>query len=267
MRSKRNLIACTAACIMAILVIALCGCEDLGAFEGPEEYYASFGKVVFLGGAAQSGKEYSVEEYFYNDESREEFLTDDNGVYNGVEHSDYVYVAIPLKTDLKIDSLAMYLQAKESVTLYINVYITDTLPTNWKKIEELGNGGAEGAAISDGAFEYISDVTLTETAEGEGEDEENTYDDPTPEARVGEIAVYLEGGEWNSFTLDSFKVDGAVKTEIELKSGQYILLQIRNNSGVRDFDAETGAFVDPQTGLVLDKAEITMTNLLLRALD
>jgi hypothetical protein len=54
---------------------------------------------------------------------------------------------------------------------------------------------------------------------------------------------------------------------IEIKDGQYILLQIRNNSGVRVFDEVKGIFVDPQTMLEIKKAEITMTNLLIRALD
>ena len=67
--------------------------------------------------------------------------------------------------------------------------------------------------------------------------------------------------------LDSFRVNGITEKSIEIKDGQYILLQIRNNSGVRVFDEEKQVFVDHQTGLELQKAEITMTNLLIRALD
>ena len=54
---------------------------------------------------------------------------------------------------------------------------------------------------------------------------------------------------------------------IEIQKGQYILLQIRNNSGVRIFDEEKQAFVDPQTGLELSRVQLTMTNLLIRALN
>ena len=267
MTFKRKLKAFVAACITAILVIAVCGCEDLGAYENTEEYYATFGDVIFLGGAAKDGKKYSVEEYFYNEESREDFLTDDNGVYRGVEHSDYVYVAIPLKKDIEMDSLAMFLQAKTDGTLYINVYVTDKVPANWKKIDEIDAYGEGSAQGSDEAFEYNSVGSLAESLEGEAGDLENTYDDPDPETRVGEVAVYLRGGVWNSFTLNSFNVSGALEKSIHLKSGQYILLQIRNNSGVRELDAETGVYVDPQSGIALDRAEITITNLLIRALD
>ena len=266
MTFKRKLTAFLAACITAILWIALCGCEDLGAYESTEDYYASFGEVVFLGGAAKDGKSYSVKDYFYNEKSREDFLTDENGVYSGVEHSDYVYVAIPLNKDIKMDSLAMYLQAKEDVTLYVNVYITDTIPKNWKKTEEIDAGGEESAKESDEAFEYISDVSLAASEEG-GTEDVPTYDDPALETRVAEIAVYLKGGVWDSFTVNSFKVNNSQQSSIQLTAGQYILLQIRNNSGVRDYNAASGTYVDPQTGLVLDKAEITMTNMLIRALD
>ena len=262
MTFKRGFRACVAFCIMAILVIAMCGCDDLGAYESTEEYYATFGDIVFLGGVAEGGEEYSVEDYFYNEDSREDFLSGENGEYNGVPHSDYVYVAIPLETDLHMDSLAMYLQANSDVTVYINVYVTDKLPTNWKTIGEID---ADGEDASSGTLEDTSGEGDSQPSDGESE--EPSYDDPIPETRIGEITVTLKGGKWNSFTLDSFTVNGNREKSIRLNEDYYILLQIRNNSGVRDFDEETGLFVDPQTGLSLEKAEITMTNLLVRAVE
>ena len=77
-------------CITAILAIALCGCEDLGAYEDTEEYYASFGDIVLIDGTSRERSNYSVEDYFYNEESREAFLAGEDGAYKGVEHSDYV---------------------------------------------------------------------------------------------------------------------------------------------------------------------------------
>ena len=264
MTFKHKIKACFAFCIMAILVIAMCGCDDLGAYESTDEYYASFGDIVFLGGAAKDGIEYPVEDYFYNEDSREDFLTGDDGEYSGVPHSDYVYVAIPVQTDLKMDSLAMYLQAKSNVALYINFYVVDKLPKNWKTIDDAVGGEAVSPASAE-AYEYkLNEATAMPLAD-EGEAE--TFDDPKPETRIGEINVYLKEGEWNSFTLDNFRVNGLFEKTIQIKKNQYILLQIRNNSGVREFDAQTGLFVDPQSGFPLDKAEITMTNLLLRAVE
>ena len=96
---------------------------------------------------------------------------------------------------------------------------------------------------------------------------EKVYDDPDTQTKIGEITVHLKGGNWGSFVLDEFKVKDLVQKSIEINKGQYILLQIRNNSGVRTFDEEKQAYVDPDTGLELPKAEITMTNLLIRSLD
>ena len=78
--------------------------------------------------------------------------------------------------------------------------------------------------------------------------------------------VHLKDGNWNSFVLDDFSVNGATQKSVEIKDGQYILIQIRNNSGVRIFNDEKQIYVDPQTGSELQRAEITMTNLLIRAL-
>jgi hypothetical protein len=59
--------------------------------------------------------------------------------------------------------------------------------------------------------------------------------------------------------LDYFQDGENNEKSITVASGQYILLQIRNNSGVRKLNTENG--------LRLDRAEITMTNLLVRALE
>ena len=100
MRSfKSKAAACLAICITAILGIAVCGCDDLGAYENTEAYYASFGDVVLIGGEAEEGKSYSVEKYFYNKESREDFLENSE---DKIAHSDYVYVAIPVVDDIEV---------------------------------------------------------------------------------------------------------------------------------------------------------------------
>jgi hypothetical protein len=238
--------------IMAALAAAMVGCDDLGAYEDTEEYYSSFGDIVLVSGTTKEREEYSVEKYFYNEESRENFLAEEDGAYKGVDHSDYVYMAIPLESSMDMDSIALYIQSKNDVTVYINVFVTDKIPTEWKSIADNVINGGEGGGSSD---------------EEDGNETEKVYDDPAYETRVGETAVHLKNGKWGSFVLDDFNVNGKAQKSIEIKEGQYILLQIRNNSGVRVFDDEKKAYVDPQTGLELQKAEITMTNLLVRALE
>lgn len=241
MTFKRIVNACIALCITATLVVALCGCEDLGAYGDTEKYYNSFGDIVLISGASRVKNEYSVEKYFYNKESREEFLAGEDGAYKGVEHSDYVYMAIPFESTIDMDTLALYIQSQEDVTVYINVYVTNTIPSKWKPV--------------------------TGNVKNINEKADTLYDDPDPQTRIGECTVHLEKGKWGSFLLDRFNLNGTAQKSIQIKEDQYVLLQIRNNSGVRVYNAEKQAYVDPQTGLELQKAEITMTNLLIRALD
>ena len=227
-------------CILAIPAIALCGCDDLGEYVDVDEYYASFGEVVLIDGITEISTNHLIKDDFYNEESREHFLVDDNGIYQGADHANYVYMAIPLNKDLNVDSIALFLQSMEDVTLYINVYVTSSIPENWKSL-------ADSAAEQEGT-------------DGEsGEKTEVEYDDPTPDLRIGEIMVRLKAGKWSSFVLDSFTSGGASKNSLQINDDQIILLQFRNNSGVRDT-------VD-QTLTELRPAQITMTNLLIRALD
>ena len=239
MTFKKIVSATIALCITAILGIALCGCEDLGEYDDTQEYYNSFGDIILIDETSREG--YSVADYFYNKESREDFLEGDDGAYKGVEHSDYVYVAIPLESSIDMDTLALYIQSQEDVTVYINVYVTNTIPSKWKPV--------------------------TGNVKNINEKADTLYDDPDPQTRIGECTVHLEKGKWGSFLLDRFNLNGTAQKSIQIKEDQYVLLQIRNNSGVRVYNAEKQAYVDPQTGLELQKAEITMTNLLIRALD
>ena len=247
--------ASLALCIAAILVVAACGCEDLGAYENTEEYYSSFGDIVLIDGTAKNEKEYSVEKYFYNKESREDFLRGEDGAYKGVEHSDYVYLAIPFESNIDMDTLALFIQSKNDVTVYISVFVSDKIPTNFKAIAEISTN-------SDSSGSSLGEQTGDET-----QNTETVYDDPDPETRIGEVAVHLKDGKWNSFVLDTFNINGEAQKSIQINEGQYILLQIRNNSGVRVFDEEKQAYVDQLTGIELPTAEITMTNLLIRALE
>ena len=238
-----------ALCTLAIFMVATCGCEDLGDYADTEEYYDTFGDIVMINGTSRAD-----DDYFYNEESREDFLVDDDGEYKGIAHADYVYVAIPFEKDIEMDSLALYVQSKSDVTLYMNVFVTDTIPSKWR-------------AVADNTVSKEESDKTSGTDSNAQEKEEEENDDPSPDTRVAELTVHLQQGKWSSFVVDIFKVDGQIQKSIQINDGQYVLLQIRNNSGVRVFDQEKKAYVDPQTGLELEKAEFTMTNLLIRSLN
>ena len=264
MVSKSTLRAFCALCITAILAIAVCSCDDLGEYGDVDEYYSSFGDIVLVSVTSGDDEDYSVEDYFYNTESREEFLEGEDGAYKGVPHSDYVYVAIPFESDINMDSLALFMQSKNDVAVHIYFYVVSE--DDWDAIldGEYGSEDTEGENGSE-ATEGETDSVTTE-GDGESEPQEPVYDAPDPNTRIGETVVHLKAGQWGSFVLDSFKVDGTAQKSIQINDGQYIVLQIRNNCGVLELD-EKQNLVDPQIGIALDRAEITMTNLLIRALD
>lgn len=249
MTFKKIVKASIALCITAILVIAVSGCDDLGTYSDTNEYYSTFDDIVLIGGTSREENSYSVEDYFYNKDSRENFLRGEKGTYEGVEHSDYVYMAIPFESDIRMDSIALYIQSENDASVYINFFITDKIPSEWKSLSDLD-----------------AENNKTENENG-GETEEKVYDDPDPQARIGDTTVHLKDGKWNSFVLDEFKIDGKIQKSVDIEDGQYVLLQIRNNSGVRAYNEEKQVYVDPQTGLELQKVEITMTNLLIRSLE
>jgi hypothetical protein len=249
MTFKKIVKASIALCITAILVIAVSGCDDLGTYSDTNEYYSTFDDIVLIGGTSREENSYSVEDYFYNKDSRENFLRGEEGTYEGIEHSDYVYMAIPFESDIRMDSIALYIQSENDASVYINFFITDKIPSEWKSLSDLD-----------------AENNKTENENG-GETEEKVYDDPDPQARIGDTTVHLKDGKWNSFVLDEFKIDGKIQKSVDIEDGQYVLLQIRNNSGVRAYNEEKQVYVDPQTGLELQKVEITMTNLLIRSLE
>ena len=262
MTFKKIVSTCLAFCLTATLGVAVSGCDDLGAFEDTTEYYSSFGDIVLMSGASREetdSEDYSVEKYFYNKESKENFLMGEDGAYKGITPDEYVYMAIPLESGIRMDSLALYLQSQQNTAVYISVFVTDDIPSNWKTIADVATDGEETEAPSE-------DPSGDPSRDGT-EAEKIVYDDPDPSTRIGDITVHLEEKKWGSFVLDSFDVNGTAQSSIDIQEGQYVLLQFRNNSGVRVFDEAKQAYVDPQTGLELQPAEITMTNLLVRALN
>ena len=223
MSAKSMIKAFIVLCITAILAVAVCGCEDLGAYENTQEYYASFGEVVLISGAKGEKTYCLVEESLYNQESRKNFMAGEDNAEYRIAYSDYVYMAIPVQSNINMDTLSLFLQSQNDVTVYINAFVTDA--DGWQVIEEK---------------ERIPEESKDEIV----------YDDLASQESIGEITVHLKNGKWSSFTLDTFTVGEQTQKSIQIENKQYIVLQIKNNSG-------------PE----LPKAEITMTNLLIRALD
>ena len=235
MTFKKIVSICLALCIMANLAVAMSGCEDLGDFENTNEYYSSFGNIVLISGTTKEEKSYSVDKYFYNEDSRDDFLEGEDRIAYG----DYMYMAIPFNSNIDMDTFALYLQSENDVTVYINAYVINE--AEWDDIRANDDDSEEST--------------------GDSENNEKVYDHP--DTKIGEVSTHLKNGKWNSFVLDNFKTNVGMQKSIRIKSGQYVLLQFKNNCVVQNKQA----YVDPDTGLELPKAKITMTNLLIRAFE
>ena len=235
MTFKKIVSSLLALCIMAALAVAMGGCEDLGAFEDPNEYYSTFGDIVLISGTTKEEKEYSVDKYFYNEDSREDFLNGEERI----PYSDYTYMAIPIKSNIDMDTFALYLQSQNDVTVYINAYVINE--SEWDAIRDNDSGSEEST--------------------GDSVNSEKVYDNS--DTKIGETIAQLKNGKWSSFALDNFKTKTGAQKSIQINSGQYVLLQFKNNC----VDDNKQTYVDPDTNLEIPKAQITMTNLLIRALE
>jgi hypothetical protein len=243
MAFKKIARTCIVFCLMAALAVAMSGCEDLGAYEDTNAYYSAFGEIVLIGGTEGiEGK--SVEEYFYNEDSREDFLEGEERITPDY----YTYMAIPLESTVDMDTLALFIQSEDEVPFYINVFVIDE--DTWDIFVNNAVNGEQNAESTD-----------PEAGEPATDNTENVYD-RLEGMKVGEVTVHLKSEKWSSFLLDTFRVSGEEQRSIKIEEDQYILLQFKNN-----ITSGGQGIVGTQTELALQRVKITMTNLLVRALD
>ena len=247
MTFKRLVSSLIVLCITVTVAVTVCGCDDLGVYADTAEYYDSFGQIVLVNSNAPKGNStpYSVSECFYNEDSRENFL--ENRQEDLVPSLAYVYMAIPIKSDMEMDDLALYMRGEKNQSVYLNVYITDKIPSNWRAI-----GDPE-----------------TQTLEKDGQvvEEKIKYDDPDPDTSIADAVVHLKASVWSSFLIESFEVNKAVSSTLAVEDGQYLLIQFRNNSGVPLDSEEDEAVTVVESEGEIEPAYFTMTNLLVRAMN
>jgi hypothetical protein len=225
----------------AILSAAPAGCFDLGDFNEDSDYYAAFGEISLVHSIDKKEaecKKYSIEDYFYNKNTGEDFSygnpkDDEPDEEKDIPQLPYVYMAIPVLQDLSIDSLALYFNTVKSCRLEVVFYVVGDLP-------------------NDGDFSNIRLLDDPEYQKKPGDNggiiyEKIEYSDPDESLIVAQTALQVQKGVWDSFTVNSWSSGNTV----EVKKGQYLLLRFINNSGIY-----TG-----EDSLI----EFRVTNLLIRA--
>ena len=114
---KRLLLA-----LLLLSPLALNGCGiDLGVFDGEDGYeslYESFGKVESLyDGGSHS---YKIEDSLFNSHTVEEFKCEDED--DEVVEEEYLYLILPFKKQLKVESIVLFFYSEESVSFDISTF-------------------------------------------------------------------------------------------------------------------------------------------------
>jgi hypothetical protein len=230
--------------VAIVLVSTLIGCFDLGDFNDESAYYAAFGDVRLVYQNPNATKkdidteDYSVKDYFYNKNTGEDFKygdpkDDEPDEGKDIPQLNYVYMSVPLKQDLQIESVALYFNALQTCSLQVFFY----------KVANLPNGGS---------FTNIRLLGDPEYQQKQGDNNETIYEkieysDPDDEFMVANSTIQVKKGEWTSFVVDNWK-NGK---DLIINEGEYLLLRFINNSGANTGEDSPVAF--------------RVTNLLIRA--
>lgn len=238
--------------VAAVLAVTLVGCFDLGDFSDESAYYAAFGDVrlVYQNPNATEKdiktKDYTIKDYFYNKNTGEKFVYGDpkdeeSDAGKDIPQLSYVYMAIPVKQNLHMDSMALYFNALQACSLEIFFYVVDELPNDgeFTKVKLLGDPeyqqklDEKGNPMTDENNEPIY--------------ERIEYSDPDDSFMIAHTTVRVKNGEWVSFVMDNWSSGNVA----QIRAGQYILLRFINNSGANTGEKPSVAF--------------RVTNLLIRA--
>ena len=228
----KKLISISVAVILAVTLVA---CFDLGDFSDEDAYYKSFGDIRLVYATDEKEvehEEYSVSTYFYNENTGASFEYDDEktSAVESMEKLQYLYMSIPIKRDMNIESLALYFNGDKNVSVQVLVYLLSE--------ENLPDGGDFNNIRLLGDPEYPQ-----EPNEGE---EPVTYSDPDDQFKVATTSVTTKKDQWVSF-MAQWNGESALTVE----NGQYLVLRFINNGGLN---------TTPETAVAFNT-----TNLLVRA--
>ena len=221
--------------VTVILSVTMVGCFDLGDFEDESEYYNAFGDVQLVyqnPNAVEKDvmyEEYSVKDYFYNSNTGNDFVygdpnDDDPDEGKDIPRLPYVYMAIPFKQDLNVDSVALYFNALEKCSLKVSFYIVDKLPDggDFDNIRIFGEPEFRPKLDDDDNPLYDDNNNpILEKIE---------YSDPHESLIVYNATISLTKDKWTSVVVDTWSKGDVV----EVKDSQYLLLRFVNNSGASE---------------------------------
>lgn len=228
-----------AVALSLVVTTALTACFDLGSFGDEngdhEDYYDSFGEIAGLFDGGKHG--YDLEDSVFNDYTVNEMGWEDED--DMVKSEAYVYIVIPFKSAMQIESVGLFVQTSVAADLSVSAFYYPNETYAPTKIK----------------YKSSPDTEIVTVKDDEGNDVETeveiVYDDPDPSLNVARTTFYAVAGDWSDFLLENFMQEGY--EDGLLHTGDDGLLYIR-------IDDNSGLFPDRPT------CSFTFINLLVRAI-
>lgn len=222
--------------LMVITVTLFSGCFDLGKFEDVEDYYSSLGNVTLINqNVSDNAKEYSFKEYFYNEESVNNF----GGKI--VDQDEYIYLILPVEKGFNLVGFSLYLKSNVNEKVYFSLFISDFIPDKIRK-------------YADPKTEEKQNENVTNNGEESSTTEEEIqYNDLPIENSIYQGGVDLIPSKWISFTAKVADRHSNNAKKCFVQKGEYIIVRFENNSGL-GFDKG------------YSKVSFSLTNILIEAL-
>ena len=222
--------------LLFLSTFAISGCGiDLGVFDenedGYKSLYESFGKVEGLyDGGSHS---YKIEDSLFNSKTVEEFKCEDED--DEVKKEEYLYLILPIKKQLKVESIVLFFYSEESVSFDISTFYFVSEDYAPKKIK----------------YRTSPDTEEVEDEEGHKHEVPIEYDDPPVSDSMTYSTMSLIRQDWDSIVFGDFKQEGYNDGYLHAGEDSLVYIRIENNSG---FNRDT-----------MDSVSLRFINLMVRA--
>ena len=205
-----------AAALGIALTFSLTACMDLGYFETEEGYKAFYDSIGDIEAIYDGGvHSYDLKDSLFNTYTVENLAWEDDD--DKVAYEEYVYIVVPFKKDLTIESVALFMASDEKDELEVSAFYFPN--------------GFEPNEIK---FKSSPDMKIIKVTENGVEVEKEVpieYDDPLKTERAAGEFCYVSS-EWGSFLMEGFSQPGYTDGFLHVEEGGSLYLRIENNSGL-----------------------------------
>ena len=199
------------------LIVSLTACADLGNFNADDDYqsfYDSIGEVEGLFDGGSHG--YDLERSLFNAYSIEKSDWEDDD--DRVAYEEYVYIVIPFKAALTVESIALGMNSDVAMDVEVSAFYFESASLAPAKIKYKSSPDTEIITVEEDGVEVQKEVEIV-------------YDDPATDERLAGVVCYVKS-DWGSFLMEGFSQPGFTDGCLHTVDGGLLYLRIENNSGL-----------------------------------